>query len=169
MVFLSAVQSSNSHIVSSLPPRLVAVFVGATKGIGATTLKQFAKHACQPRAYFIGRSQDAGDRITAECKALNPEGEYIFVKADASLIRVVDDVCQEIRKKEKAINILFLSAGTLALHTGMSTFPGGRSAGKVCERGGKCLHHAHEISSVALPAPQAFPIWSCLCDGGRRW
>lgn len=47
----------------------------------------------------------------AECKALNPQGEYTFVKADVSLIRVVDEVCEQIKAKEKAINILFLSAG----------------------------------------------------------
>ena len=111
MVTLSQVQSSNLRISSALPPKLVAIFVGATSGIGETTLKQFAKHSLQPRAYFVGRSQDAGDRITAECKALNPEGEYIFVKADVSLIRVVDEVCEEIKAKEKAVNILFLSAG----------------------------------------------------------
>ena len=111
MVTLSQVQSSNSLISSTLPPNLVAVFVGATSGIGETTLKQFAKHARQPRAYFVGRSQDAGDRIIAECRMLNSEGEYIFVKADVSLIRVVDKVCEEIKAKEKAINILFLSAG----------------------------------------------------------
>ena len=111
MVTLSQVQSSNSLIPSTLPPNLVAVFVGATSGIGEATLKQFAKHARQPRVYFVGRSQDAGDRIAAECKALNPEGDFVFVKADVSLMRVVDEVCEEIKAKEKAINILFLSAG----------------------------------------------------------
>lgn len=111
MTTLSQVKSSNLRIASTLPPKLVAIFVGATSGIGETTLKQFAKHSLQPRAYFIGRSQDAGDRITAECKALNPQGEYIFVKADVSLMRVVDEVCEDIKAKEKAVNILFLSAG----------------------------------------------------------
>ena len=111
MVSRSLVQSSNALISSTLPPNLVAVFIGATSGIGEATLKQLAKHARQPRAYFVGRSQDAGDRIVAECKALNPEGEFIFIKADVSLIRVVDGVCEEIKAKEKAINILFLSAG----------------------------------------------------------
>ena len=111
MVTLSDVQSSNALISSTLSADLVAVFVGATSGIGETTLKQFAKHSRQPRAYLVGRSQDAGDRIVAECKALNSEGEYIFVKADVSLIRVVDEVCEEIKENEKAINILFLSAG----------------------------------------------------------
>jgi len=93
MVALTDVISSNSRIASSLPPGLVAVFVGASSGIGEGTLKQFAKYARQPHVYFVGRSQEAGDRIAAECKALNPEGEITFIKADVSLIRVVDDVC----------------------------------------------------------------------------
>lgn len=115
MVTLSQVQSSNLLVSSLLPPHLVAVFVGATSGIGEATLKQFAKHSFQPRVYFLGRSQDAGDRIAAECKALNPMGEYIFMKADVSLIRVVDEVCDDIKAKEKTINILFLSAGLPSL------------------------------------------------------
>lgn len=113
MLSLTHVQSSNSRIASTLPPGLVAVFVGATSGVGETSLKQFAKHVRQPRVYFIGRSQEAGDRITAECKALNSEGEYIFIKADTSLICTVDDVCRDIKGKEKAVNLLFLSTGSL--------------------------------------------------------
>jgi NADP-dependent 3-hydroxy acid dehydrogenase YdfG len=120
MVSLLDVQSSNSRIASALPPGLVAVFVGATSGIGETTLKQFAKHARRPRVYFVGRSQEAGDRIAAECKALNSEGQYIFIKADTSLIRTVDDICRDIKSKEKSVNLLFLSTGTLIVNVGMS-------------------------------------------------
>lgn len=111
MVSLQDIEASNSLISSTLPPGLVAIFVGATSGIGESTLKKFAWYARQPRAYFIGRSQDAADRIFAECKALNPAGEFIFLKRDVSLIRVVDEVCTEIKAKEKTINLLFLSAG----------------------------------------------------------
>jgi NADP-dependent 3-hydroxy acid dehydrogenase YdfG len=121
MVSLSNVQLSNSLISSTLT-RLVAVFVGATSGIGEITLKKFAKHSRQPRAYFVGRSQNAADRIVAECKALNPQGEYIFIKADVSLIRVVDKVCEQIKAKEKALNILFLSAGVPSMDRS-STIP----------------------------------------------
>lgn len=120
MVSLPDVQSSNSRIASTLPPGLVAVFVGATSGIGETTLKRFAKHTRQPRVYFVGRSQEAGDRIAAECRALNSEGDYIFIKADTSLIRNVDDVCWDVKSKEKAVNLLFLSTGTLLFKTSMS-------------------------------------------------
>ena len=123
MVSLTEVQSSNSLIPSILPQGLVAVFVGATSGIGETTLKQFAKYTRQPRIYFIGRSQEAGDRITAECKALNKEGEYAFIKADVSLMKVVDDICRDIKAKEQAINLLFQCQGTMVPHTSMSAIP----------------------------------------------
>jgi NADP-dependent 3-hydroxy acid dehydrogenase YdfG len=115
MVSLSEVRASNVRISSTFPPGLVAVFVGATSGIGEITLKTFAKYSHQPRVYFVGRSQDAADRIVAECKELNSEGEFHFIKADISLIRVVDEVCKEIKAKEKAINILFLSAGVASM------------------------------------------------------
>jgi len=118
MVHLEAVQASNRRMVSILGPGLVAVFVGGTSGIGETTLKQFAKHASRPRVYLIGRSQEAGNRIKAECKALNSEGEYIFIKKDTSLLRNVDQICEEIKSKEKCINLLFLTMGTL--QTGIS-------------------------------------------------
>ncbi|KAL1849266.1 hypothetical protein Plec18167_008112 [Paecilomyces lecythidis] len=113
MVSLSAVQASNSSISNSLPPGLVGVFVGATNGIGEATVKQFAKYTQKPRAYLVGRSQEAGDRIVKECQNLNPGGQYIFIKADVSLLRVVDEVCREIQGKERVVNILFLSAGVL--------------------------------------------------------
>jgi NADP-dependent 3-hydroxy acid dehydrogenase YdfG len=122
MVSFSNVQLSNSLISSTLP-RLVAVFVGATSGIGEITLKKFAKYSNQPRAYFVGRSQDAADRIRAECKVINPQGEYIFIKADVSLIRVVDKVCDEIKAKEKALNMLFLSAGAPIMDRSSMIYP----------------------------------------------
>ncbi len=111
MVLLSEIKFSNSLISSTFPQGLVALFVGATSGIGEITLKKFAKYSRQPRVYFVGRSQSAADRIVAECKALNPQGEYVFIKADVSSIRVVDKVCNDIKLKEKSLNLLFLSAG----------------------------------------------------------
>ncbi|KAI1824203.1 NAD(P)-binding protein [Xylaria intraflava] len=111
MLSLPTVRASNALISTTLPAHLVGVFVGATSGIGEAALKKFAQHVPSPRAYFVGRTQEAADRIVAECKALNPAGEYIFRKGDVSLLRVVDEICEEIKAKEKTINILFLSCG----------------------------------------------------------
>lgn len=113
MVHYSTVKSSNASIASSLRSGLVAVFVGGTSGIGKYTLKELARQAKKPRIYVIGRSQEAWDHIEAECKQINSEGQYVFVQGDMSLLRNVDGLCKQILDKEKAINILFWSAGTL--------------------------------------------------------
>ncbi|AEO56691.1 hydrogenase/reductase-like protein [Thermothelomyces thermophilus ATCC 42464] len=113
MVTLNQIRASNSIVGTSLGPGLVAVFAGATSGIGEATLKQFVKHAVKPRIYFLGRSKGSGDRVRAELQKINPEGEYNFISVDVSLLRSVDDVCREIGAKESAINLLFLSTGTI--------------------------------------------------------
>ncbi|RGP74910.1 hypothetical protein FSPOR_1083 [Fusarium sporotrichioides] len=91
MVSLSDVQQTNALAASKLPAGLVAVFAGATAGIGETALKAFAKHALRPKIYFIGRSQEAGDRLQIELRNINPEGSYVFVKKDMSLLENVDE------------------------------------------------------------------------------
>jgi NADP-dependent 3-hydroxy acid dehydrogenase YdfG len=113
MVSLELIRASNSQIATSLPAGLVAVFAGATSGIGEATLKQFAQQTQQPRIYFLGRRESEGNRIKAELKHLNPAGEYHFIKNDASLLKNVDDACRYLRGRESAINLLFLSCGTL--------------------------------------------------------
>ena len=118
MVSLTEVKTLNAKAAEVLPPNLVAVFAGATSGIGEASLKAFAKHTVRPKVYFIGRSQESGDRVKTELNRLNPDGEYIFVKADMSLLKTVDDVCNNIKKKETFINVLFLSQGTLKMGVG---------------------------------------------------
>ncbi|KAL0572605.1 hypothetical protein V5O48_009358 [Marasmius crinis-equi] len=113
MVNLEQIHFSNASISSSLPSGLIAVFVGATSGIGEYSLKAFAKHARRPKIYFVGRSEEAATRIVEECNKLNKGGEYVFIKSDVSLIRNVDKVCEEIKQKEKQVDLLFQSQGTL--------------------------------------------------------
>lgn len=115
MVSLSVVRASNALIATNLPANLVALFVGATSGIGEATLKAFARYSKSPIIYFVGRSQIAANRIIAECKTLNPGGRYIFIQADVSLIKVVDQVCDEFKAKEATLDLLFLSQGVMSL------------------------------------------------------
>ncbi|UZJ56869.1 hypothetical protein CBS101457_006189 [Exobasidium rhododendri] len=109
---LSTVKESNARAASE-QSRLVALFVGSTSGIAYYTLKQFAKHAVEPRVYSTGRSQEAGSRIEAECKALNEKRQFTFIKADTTLIKVVDEVCEDIKTKVDYVNLLFLTVGAL--------------------------------------------------------
>lgn len=118
MVSLSEVEHSNSSVASTLPSGLVAVFAGATAGIGETALKAFAKYTVKPKIYFIGRSREAGDRLLKELNVINSEGAYEFVQADMSLLANVDKVCQDIKSKESVVNVLFMSQGTLKYGVG---------------------------------------------------
>ena len=117
MVELDKVRSSNEQIATALSPGLVAVYVGATSGIGELAMKGLVKHSVQPRVYFVGRSQKAADRIVSELKTLNSGGEYIFIQEDVSLIAGVDKVCQQIKARETAINLLVQSQGSFDLST----------------------------------------------------
>ncbi|KAJ0116824.1 hypothetical protein J7T55_009975 [Diaporthe amygdali] len=113
MVALDKVQQSNAQIATTYPAGLVAVFAGATAGIGETSLREFARHTAKPRIYIVGRSKEACDRLEADLREVNPEGQYTFIRSDVSLLRNVDDVCKQIREKESEINVLFMSQGTL--------------------------------------------------------
>ncbi len=46
---------------------------------------------------------------------MNPSAEIRFLECDLSLLHNVDLICNEIKKKEKFVNLLFLSAGFLSM------------------------------------------------------
>lgn len=123
MITLPEVIACNERIATTLPHGLVAVFVGGTSGVGEYTVKTLAKYALNPRAYIVGRSQEAADRIIKECKQLNPGGKFEFIKADVSLLKNVDDVCNQIKSKETAINMLVETQGSMASSPSMSSSP----------------------------------------------
>ncbi|KAI0453593.1 putative short-chain dehydrogenases/reductase [Xylaria acuta] len=117
MVALSDIIASNECIPSALPPGLVAVFVGGTSGVGEYTLKASARYARAPKVIVVGRSQEAADRILDECRRLNPDGHFEFIRADVSLLKNVDDVCRQIKEKLSVINVLFESQGSMAFQS----------------------------------------------------
>ena len=110
MVAINAIRASNAQLKASLP-NPVAVFVGATGGIGESTVKQLAANSVQPTLYIVGRNKTAGARIVEELKSINAAGLYNFISADVSLLRNVDKVCDEIKANEQRLGLLFLSQG----------------------------------------------------------
>ena len=115
MVSIKDVRKSNlAFKLTQSPSGLVAVFAGATRGIGMGTLKQFAKHARAPKVYIIGRSKKSATNLLEELTLSNPDGIFEFIETEISLIKNVDLACEEIKSKEKKVDILFLSAGFLS-------------------------------------------------------
>jgi len=115
MVSLDIVRKSNGGLNSTIPPRLVALFVGGSSGIGRSTLRQLARHAEAPTAYIIGRSESNAAPLLKELGQINPHGSFNFIEADVSLISNVDKACEDIKRREKALNLLFMTPGGLSL------------------------------------------------------
>lgn len=144
MVALSLVRESNSKLKSLSNP--VAVFVGATQGIGLSTLQQYAALTSAPKIYIVGRSEPVGERIIDDLKERNAEGTYVFLKGQVSLLESVDEVCGEIKGREKRLDLLFMSAGFLSF--------GGRD-GEIDLFGRDSIPHAHPMpfSQLSYPIP----------------
>jgi len=115
MVNISLVRQSNLDLkLSGHASSLVAVFVGATSGIGLGTLKQYAKYAQGSKAYIIGRSKTATQPFLDRLQESNPTGTFEFIQTEVSLIKNVDLACEKIKAKENKIDILFMSPGFLS-------------------------------------------------------
>lgn len=113
MVNLSTVRTSNAEL-RARAHGLVGVFVGATGGIGASTLRELTIRLSAPRFYVIGRSETKFVAQRDELLALNPSAIITFLQAEVSLLRDVDAVCKTIAAKEEYVDLLFMSAGFLA-------------------------------------------------------
>src|ERR1700761_2903295 len=104
MVQLDAVRATNTALFRSRS--FVAVFAGATAGIGEATLRALAAaHGGGGkglRAYVGGRKRETAERLLADCARVCPDGKFMFVQTtDLSLLENVDKVCAEITKDEQ--------------------------------------------------------------------
>ena len=125
MVSLKVVQQSNSE-VANLPQGIVALFIGATSGIGRSTLRQFAHHASSPRSYSVARPSAVAshDSFLTSLQQSKPQGFYKLITADVSLISEVDKVVAAITQKESKLDILFMSPGFMAFEGRKNTKEG---------------------------------------------
>ncbi|KUJ09949.1 short-chain dehydrogenase/reductase [Mollisia scopiformis] len=125
MVSLQIVKQSNAGI-ASLPHGLVVLFIGATSGIGQSALQSFARHAPSPRIYTVARPSTfaSHESLLASLRQSNPTATYKLVEADVSLVSEVDKAVNRIIEEETKIDILFMSAGFMALEGRKDTSEG---------------------------------------------
>jgi NAD(P)-dependent dehydrogenase (short-subunit alcohol dehydrogenase family) len=131
MVSMKEVRLSNDALKNG-PTGLKALFVGATAGIGASAVKQFALHVKAPTVYLAGRSQAKASPLLDELKALNPQATFIFIEADVSLLKGVDKVCDQILAKEEKLDLLWLSQGLLSFSGQQSELAVSRLCSRTC-------------------------------------
>ncbi|CAI9627386.1 unnamed protein product [Alternaria burnsii] len=100
MVAIDVVRAHNASL-KSLPPNLVAVFVGGTSGIGFFTAREFVRNTTSPHVYLIGRNATEAGKIMEELSSINSSSQISFIQKDLSLLKNVDEACSEIKSKEK--------------------------------------------------------------------
>jgi NAD(P)-dependent dehydrogenase (short-subunit alcohol dehydrogenase family) len=114
MPSLPTIRASNALLRSTLKSP-TALFVGGTSGIGASTLRQLARHTESPTAYIIGRNETRAKPFLSELRSLNGNGKFHFIEADVSRVRNVDVACKEILDRENKLNFLFMTPGGISL------------------------------------------------------
>lgn len=125
MVALSIIKQSNAQALpAALPSGLVAVFIGATSGIGKATLEQFivATRDKSPRVYITGRSTAAAVPLLAELRQSNPSASLEFIEQDVSLVRNVDAAVSQIKQNETKVDLLFITVGFISFQGRIGRF-----------------------------------------------
>jgi NADP-dependent 3-hydroxy acid dehydrogenase YdfG len=61
------------------------------------------------------RDEKKGNILCNELVDLNPGSTAVFLKYDISILKTIDTACLDLQRREKKINILFLSAGYMSL------------------------------------------------------
>ena len=112
MVSLKLVQQSNATLRSTISGQ-VSLFVGATSGLGLATLNEYTRHSTRPKVYIVGRNPSKLANIVNELENINPQGIYIPIKSEYSLFKNVDTACEELKQREKSLDLLLMSPGYL--------------------------------------------------------
>ena len=104
MVAIEKVRAANASSFQQRP--LVAVFIGATSGIGEYTIRTLAETCSTQksvlRLYIVGRNNAAANKISSDCSRKCPNAAFTFVKADdLASLKEVDRVSVEILKLEQ--------------------------------------------------------------------
>nr|WNS47919.1 CapD [Capnodium sp. TTI-000886] len=112
MVSYSDVLAHNDNLKHH-SPNLVALFVGATSGIGLATLRVLATQLVRPTIYIVGRSQAKFAAELSQLKRQNSTADFVFIESEIALLENVNRVCVHLAKHELRLDLLYLSPGYL--------------------------------------------------------
>ncbi|KAF9493869.1 NAD(P)-binding protein [Pleurotus eryngii] len=121
---LNALKAAHSAKPLNSP---VAVFVGGTAGIGAALAVKTAKYSTNPNIHIVGRSKASAEKVLAELKAANKDGQYQFheyVSCDVSLLSNARALASTLAEQLPKINLLVLSPGILSMNGRTETTEG---------------------------------------------
>lgn len=108
---LATVKQRNLNFTSQKHAGLVCVFVGATSGIGASTLERMISMIVDSTIYVVGRSESRFGEQLSRLESLNHGCKIIFLEAEVSLLSQIDAICKKVIEAEERIDILYMSPG----------------------------------------------------------
>jgi NAD(P)-dependent dehydrogenase (short-subunit alcohol dehydrogenase family) len=114
MVTLQEVRTHNEGL-GSRAHDFVALFTGATTGIGRATVQELVSHLAGATIYVVGRSETSFAKELRQLRSLNSGVRIHFIEADVSLLREVDRVCQRVLAAETRVDLLFMTQGFIPL------------------------------------------------------
>lgn len=114
MVRTSTVQTADRALASAHDASgLVCVFVGATSGIGLSTVTALLNIAQHSTFYIVGRSEKRFASQMRAWRATNRSCRLVFLEAQVSLLSEVDAACAKVTEAEERVDILYMSPGYL--------------------------------------------------------
>jgi NAD(P)-dependent dehydrogenase (short-subunit alcohol dehydrogenase family) len=113
---LAQIQSQNAALRAKQHRDIVAVFAGATGGIGLGTLQTTTTIFPNPTIYILGRSASRFAPHLSTLQTLNPSATLIFLERDPTLLSEIDKACAEILARQTRIDYLFMSPGLIPLN-----------------------------------------------------
>ncbi|KAK1848357.1 short chain dehydrogenase [Colletotrichum chrysophilum] len=96
----------------------VVVVTGANSGIGLSSVKYLALHGA--RVYFTARTEDKAEQARQAIRISNPEldqDQVIWLPFDLSNLKSVRAAAEELKQKEKKVDILINNAGVCTAST----------------------------------------------------
>lgn len=92
----------------------VALFIGATNGIGLNTILDYAKATinCDSITIYIGgRDQTKGESVIADIKKINPKATVHFLLHNMVYVKEAKKLADTVKSKETQLNLVFISSG----------------------------------------------------------
>nr|WNS47934.1 FunD [Talaromyces coalescens] len=111
MVALSDVVAHN-NCLRQRPSGLIALFVGATSGIGLSTLRTLAERLPGSRLYVVGRSKERFASELSRLERLNDCTEIIFIEAEIALLKNTNKIVKFLSNRESKLDLLYMSPGS---------------------------------------------------------
>jgi NAD(P)-dependent dehydrogenase (short-subunit alcohol dehydrogenase family) len=166
MVAYSEVAAANALINDANAPR-VSVFLGGTAGIGKLTIEALVATGASVKIYLVGRksSEQRMQAFIQSMHAINPKAQIVWTEGEISLLADTKRVCDEIKRQERHVDLLFLTAG-YAPFGGRAETPEGIDISQSLEYYSRVLAIQHLLP--VLKQAEAPRVVSVLAGGIQR-